>query len=36
MCLEVYQIDPVKIPSGPGLAWKTALRKNQIKLELLA
>ena len=25
MCLEIYELDPVKILSAPGLAWQAAL-----------
>ena len=35
MCLKIYQLDPVKFHSAPGLAWQVALKKNEVKLELL-
>ena len=35
MCLTIYQLDPVKFHSAPGLAWQVALKKNEVKLELL-
>ena len=35
MCLRIYQLDPVKFHSAPGLAWQVALKKNEVKLELL-
>ena len=36
MCLNIYELDPVKFISAPGLAWKAALKKTEVKLELLA
>ena len=35
MCLKIYQLDPAKSLSAPGLAWKAALKKTEVKLELL-
>ena len=35
MCLQIYHLDPVKSLSAPGLAWQTALKKTEVKLELL-
>ena len=35
MCLKIYQLDPVKFFSAPGLAWQAALKKTEVKLELL-
>ena len=35
MCLKIYQIDPVKFLLAPSLAWQTALKKTEVKLELL-
>ena len=35
MCLKVYHLDPVKFLSAPGLAWQAALKKTEVKLELL-
>ena len=35
MCLKIYHSDPVKFPSAPGLAWQAALKKAEVKLELL-
>ena len=35
MCLKIYELDPVKFHAAPGLAWQAALRKNEVKLELL-
>ena len=35
MCSEIYQLDPAKFLSDPGLAWQAALKKTKVKLELL-
>ena len=35
MCLKIYHLDPVKFLSSPGLARQAALKKNEVKLELL-
>ena len=35
MYLEIYELDPVCFLSAPGLAWQTALRKTNIKFDLL-
>ena len=35
MCLEIYELDPVKFISAPGLAWQVRLKKTQVKLDLL-
>ena len=35
MCVEIYQLDPAKFLSALGLAWQAALKKTEIKLELL-
>ena len=35
MCLKVYYLDPVKFLSAPGLAWQAALKRTEVKLELL-
>ena len=34
MCLEIYELDLVKIFSAPGLAWQAALKKTKVKLKL--
>ena len=28
MCLEIYELDPAKFLSAPGLAWQAALKKT--------
>ena len=35
MCLDTYELDPAKLLLAPRLAWKPALRKTKIKLDLL-
>ena len=35
MCLRTYNLDHVKCLPDPGLAWQEALKKTEVKLELL-
>ena len=35
MYLKIYQLDPAKSLSGPGLAWQAAFKMTGVKLELL-
>ena len=35
MCLEIHQLDTAKFLSVLGLAWQAALKKTEVKLELL-
>ena len=35
ICLKIYHLDPVKFVSAPVLAWQAALKKTEVKLELL-
>ena len=35
MCLKIYQLDPSKFLSAPGLAWQAVLKKAKLKLDLL-
>ena len=35
MCLEIYDIDPAKFVSFPGLAWQAALNQTEVKSDLL-
>ena len=35
MCLEIYELDPAKCFSAPGLVWQAALKKTKVKLDLL-
>ena len=34
-CLEIYQLDPAKFFSAPGLPWQVYFKKTEVKLELL-
>ena len=35
MCLEIYELDPAKNFSAPGLAWQAAFTKTKVKLDFL-
>ena len=35
MCLKDFHLDPVKFLLAPELAWQAALKKTEVKLELL-
>ena len=35
ICLEIYEFDPAKFLTAPGLAWQTAFKKTKVKLDLL-
>ena len=35
ICIEIYELDAVKFISAPGLAWQAALKKTQVKLDLI-
>ena len=35
VCLEIFELDPAKFLSAPGLAWQEALKKTKAKLDLL-
>ena len=35
MCLKIYEFDPAKIISAPGLAWQASFKKTKVKLYLL-
>ena len=34
MFREIYELDPAKFLSVPGLPWKAALKKTKVKLDL--
>ena len=36
MCSEIYQLEPVTFLSVPRLSWQAALKKNEVKYELLS
>ena len=33
MCFKIYDLDPAKSLSAPGLAWQVALKKTKVKLD---
>ena len=35
MCLEIYELDPIRFFTAPGSAWQTALKKTKVKLDRL-
>ena len=35
MCLEIYELDPAKYFSAPGLTWQAAFKNAKLKLDLL-
>ena len=35
MCIEIYELDPAKFLSAPGLAQQAALKKIKVLLDLL-
>ena len=35
ICLKIYELNPAKCFSAPGLAWQAALKKTKVKLDLL-
>ena len=35
ICIKIYELDPAKFLSTPGLVWQDALKKTDVKLELL-
>ena len=35
MCLKIYQLDPAKFLSAPGLGWEAASKNTEVKIELL-
>ena len=34
MCISIYELDPAKFLSAPGLAWEVALKKTKVRLDL--
>ena len=34
-CIEIYELDPAKFLSAPGLAWQASFKKAGVELELL-
>ena len=35
LCLKIYELDPAKFLSPPGLAWQTIQKKTKVKLDVL-
>ena len=35
MCLKIYELDPDRFLTAPGLAWQAVLNKTKVKLNLL-
>ena len=35
MCINIYELDSANVLSAPWLAWQPALKKTEVKLELL-
>ena len=35
MCISIYELDSANVLSAPWLAWQAALKKTEVKLELL-
>ena len=35
MHLQIYELDPAKFVSAPGLVWQATLKKTQVKLDLI-
>ena len=35
MCIKIYELDPAKFLSAPGLAWQVTLKKTKVKLYFL-
>ena len=36
MCNKIFELDPARFLSAPGLAMQAALKKTKVKLDLLA
>ena len=34
-CIDIYELDPTRFLSAPGLAWQACFKKTEIKLKLL-
>ena len=34
MCISIYELDPAKFLSAPGLAWEVALKKTKVRLDI--
>ena len=36
ICLKIYELDPARFLTAPSLAWQAALKKTEVKLNLLS
>ena len=34
MCLKIYELDPAKFLSAPGLVWQADIEKTEVKLHI--
>ena len=35
VCIKIYELDPTKFVSAPGLPWQATIKKTKVKLNLL-
>ena len=35
ICLEIYELEPIRFLNASGLAWQIAVKKAKVKLDLL-
>ena len=35
MCLEMYELDPARLFTAPGLVWQAGFKKTKVRLDLL-
>ena len=35
MCIKVYELDPARFLSAPGLAWQASLKETEVELGLI-
>ena len=35
VCIEIYELDPIKFLTSPGLAWEASVKKTKVKILLL-
>ena len=35
MCLKIYELDPARFLTAPGLAWQAVLKGTKVKKDLL-
>ena len=34
VCIEIYELDPIKFLTSPGLAWEASVKKTKVKILL--